>query len=455
MSTSISKYACAPAARADCRLAIAARHSYEKRELAFGVVTVAILLIFQARWNAPLVFRTGGDPNAMSLGVRNGDMIHRILGILLAVSGFLWCRFRAKAPLDLLRPCGVILLAWVFWLGSSVLWSEDPALTIRRVILLLCLLISAVAFSRLPTMAMFALVSLGALVSLISGIVCELYWGTFQPLQPGYRFAGTAHPNMQGTTLAVGVIAAVGFAASSRRRRRVAACIGVLCLAGLWLTNSRSAMISLLACAALGTSLSLMRSAAKQRKLSQMVGMLLCFTAGTAVMIAIFPGARSTLASAIREKRDEGQLSDFTGRVGVWEVCERYGLEHPVTGYGYDTFWSATHISDISGELHWAINEAHSMYLDLWLDEGVPGTVLFLTLLLVSLGHNVRSFWRGNDSGGVWAMVLLFPLVHGLTESIMVPVTNYPAYVVVAVIFLQLRTHGGNRSRRIQLRTAP
>jgi len=79
------------------------------------------------------------------------------------------------------------------------------------------------------------------------------------------------------------------------------------------------------------------------------------------------------------------------------------------------------------------------MYLDLWLNQGVIGTALFLAMLLIVLARNVKSFWQGDDSSGIWAMFVFFPLVHGLTESIMVPVTNYPAYIVTAAIFGQLR----------------
>lgn len=428
---------------------ISARHSHESRELAFGIGTIAILLLLQARWDAPVVLRDGGDANAMALLVQTGDMLHRTLGIALGVSGLIWCRSYTRDSLHWRQPLGWILLAWTLWLASSVWWSEDPALTGRRLILLAFLLISAASFSRLSTVTAFALVSIGALGSLITGVVCELFWGTFQPLQSGYRFAGTGHPNLQGTTLAVGAIAAVGLVLSSGKYRRMAATGAGLCLTGLWLTNSRTSIVSLTACAAFGGGLVLMRNAARQRKLLQVAGMTFCVIVSAATMIIAFQGFRSTLAAGITEQRDEGRLGDFTGRVDLWKTCIPYASAHPVLGYGYDSFWSANHISDISSELQWAINEGHSMYLDLWLNQGAPGALLFLTALAICLINSVGSFWRGNDSGAIWAMLLFFPLIHGATESIMVPITNYPAYVVVAAIFVQLRRGYDMRSRSV------
>ncbi len=274
---------------------------------------------------------------------------------------------------------------------------------------------------------------------MLAGIGCELFWGTFHPLQPGFRFGGTVHPNHQGTTLALGAIAALGFAMSSRKHRRVAAMAGSLSLTGLWFTNSRTAMVSLLACTALGGGLVLMRNAATKGKLIQVVGMTLCAIIGVGTMIVCSGGLRSVLASEITEQRDERGLGDFTGRVEVWKTCIRYGSERPVLEYGYATFWSSARISDISEELHWAVNQGHSMYLDLWLNQGVPGTALFLALLVIALGKNVCSFWHGDNCAGVWAMLLLFPLVDGVTESIMAPVSNYPGYIIIAAIFVQLR----------------
>ncbi len=121
-----------------------------------------MLLLFQGVWNAPLLLRDGADANEMALAVQSGDILHRILGVLLGVSGLIWCRFHTRNPLRWQQPLGWIFLAWTLWLGASFWWSEDPGLTLRRLTLLFFLLVSAAAFSRLTRASIFTLVAFGA-----------------------------------------------------------------------------------------------------------------------------------------------------------------------------------------------------------------------------------------------------------------------------------------------------
>jgi O-antigen ligase len=67
-----------------------------------------------------------------------------------------------------------------------------------------------------------------------------------------------------------------------------------------------------------------------------------------------------------------------------------YASDRPALGYGYDSFWTAQHIADVSFRRGWVIVQAHSGYLQELLDTGAVG----LTILVLVLLGGLRAAWR-------------------------------------------------------------
>ncbi|MGA7524236.1 MAG: O-antigen ligase family protein [Acidobacteriaceae bacterium] len=320
------------------------------------------------------------------------------------------------------------MVAWVTFLGASVFWSPDPLLTGRRLGLFFLLLLSAIAVASLPGDRIFRLLSVVSIVNLLAGVLCELYWGKFRPWQAGYRFGGAGHPNLQGTCLAVGLLAAIGFAACNPSNRSRAVWFGAICAVGLIATNSRTAMGAAAIACLIGAILVLLRRT-RRRFRHHLVICILCGSAamGLAATAVDLP---HTLMHGMAEKRDDGNTDSLNGRVEVWSICLQYASRRMLLGYGYDSFWTANHIATISREAQWPINEAHSSYIDEILNEGLIGTILFSVLLTSCLVLSVRRYIRGETSYLGWALLFSFIIVHGVTESIMMPITSYPAYAI-------------------------
>lgn len=142
-----------------------------------------------------------------------------------------------------------------------------------------------------------------------------------------------------------------------------------------------------------------------------------------------------------------GKSGDLTGRTDIWSAVYDLGVQHPVVGWGWVSYWFPfvepfTDLAERNGVVYL---QAHDAYLDVWFQLGWIGLALFgLTIVGVVL----RSWWWAVDrrmlSRGVaapWSALDLLPLllvtallVHGLTESRLIVEWGWATFVVVVLV---------------------
>ena len=100
-----------------------------------------------------------------------------------------------------------LLLAYIF---SSMVWSEEPSTTIKRGILVACIVTGCWGLGKAWSLSDFCRAILyvsGAL--LVAGIVAEIRYGTFLSLgETDYRFSGVLHPARTAFSCSLMAIAA-------------------------------------------------------------------------------------------------------------------------------------------------------------------------------------------------------------------------------------------------------
>ncbi|MBD0388699.1 MAG: O-antigen ligase family protein, partial [Nostoc sp. C3-bin3] len=113
-----------------------------------------------------------------------------------------------------------------------------------------------------------------------------------------------------------------------------------------------------------------------------------------------------------------GKDLTLTGRTDIWADVARKIQERPLQGYGFSAFWSqpAEYIMRTFG---WVPPNAHNGFLDLALDLGLVGLLLYC---LISLRILIKSFFLSRkfhvDSVSFWPFIFfLFTLLTNLTES--------------------------------------
>jgi O-antigen ligase len=247
------------------------------------------------------------------------------------------------------------------------------------------------------------------------GIGAELRNGTFRPTSSDFRFAGTLHPNTQGLNLAILCLSAFTLARGAARGRLGLYGLFALGMAFLVLTRSRTSLAGVVA--ALGLIWTIRTAFSLKLAVALAAVWLVC----TAALISTLAGidAADELGQLALLGREE-EADSLTGRLPLWTELASWAAVRPLTGYGYDSFWTSERIDAVSAEMKWGIREAHSAYLDWTLSVGLIGTGLLLAWVLTALwraGVLFRASERP-ELGFVFGWTV-FCLINAATESAM------------------------------------
>ena len=360
------------------------------------------------------------DHHALSAEVlevssQEGQLPRRLAFSALALFALTGVWSRGRNRLDAIGALGWLLCFFLCWSALSITWSLEPRLTFRRFGLFVILCLTALAVIRqhpvrfLPCCAFFVTSSY-----LLVGVMVEGFWGAFRPLSEGYRLAGTLHPNIQGTNCALMMLSAATLAACHRHRRWFQLAGGVAFVA-LILTKSRTSLLGVL-CALVAFAMVRGTVSRPQKALA----LVLAASGLGGLLLAEFLGgsAASLMETLLLLGRTAEGEETFLGRLGIWNGCLRYLAQRPFNGYGFNSFWSPGTIHEFSDAIGIGINGAHSVYLELLLNLGVPGLVGYLLILCLGVKGAVLRYRLTGEAGyGFLFLLFIFTFCHGLLEG--------------------------------------
>ncbi|WP_165065943.1 O-antigen ligase family protein [Marisediminicola senii] len=211
----------------------------------------------------------------------------------------------------------------------------------------------------------------------------------------------------------------------------------LLAIVTIALTRSATITLGLAAVIAVCVFLLVMRRASTRR------ARLAVYGVGAAIAAA---GIGAALIARPLILEALGKSADLTGRLGIWDAVIGLAEQRPAAGWGWISFW-APWVAPFDGlvtrngvaQLH-----AHNAWLDVWLQLGVIGLVVF-GVLIVSTG--IRAFFlatdrlpsSATDAGGFSTISLLAPLlltallVQSLAESRILSEGGWMLLVMLAV----------------------
>jgi len=111
------------------------------------------------------------------------------------------------------------------------------------------------------------------------------------------------------------------------------------------------------------------------------------------LLIVVIIGWQTALPDKVQERINMttdnfGELDKSSRhRILLWENSIDYFQKNPVFGVGYGTFPS----------LHYGLKDAHNIYLEILVEQGLLGMVVFLLLLLCLFTQGLRLYARGDD----------------------------------------------------------
>lgn len=309
--------------------------------------------------------------------------------------------------------------AYVIWAVMSVAWSDDPSLTIKRLVVFLINILAIYTFAR-----RFSLIEISVLAFFVTGTVAilALYGDVvmqhiFDPRNADYRFQGIAEANYQAMSLVVGIFS--GLTLFDRRpawRKFLAPALFVAFIL-LYLTRSRVSTIICLMMA----GIMMFRLA---RKILSAPARAMLAVACMAVVLPVLvyvvgqKGLGAAQSAFMMGRTDTQNTSNLSNRAPLWAELSEYVKTRPLQGFGYAGFWSPSRVSLISGHQGWTVPHAHETYLDQTLSLGFVGSLLYAGVLWGAIFFAWKRYRRSRQATDLLAAAMLTWLaMEGLAES--------------------------------------
>jgi O-antigen ligase len=395
------------------------------------VVAAALQFLFAHTLDISLVMATGegGEVDLAYEAISQGSLQRRVGIVSLGLLGTVLLVRSRERRLVLATMAGLLWAGYVIWSTLSFGWAAEPSLVFRRLVAFWMLLLASYGvLSWAPRRSLPWFIGLSALLYVVAGVCVELVMGTFQPLGPDYRFAGTLHPNSQGTNCALLVLFSVWISTDRRKRYRwLGILLGAAGMLFLLLSKSRT---SFAATVGAGLVLIVLRLHPRRRWILVTAGVNLAILVGMMYANGLLDAPLELLMLG----RGGEDVRSLNSRLPLWLVLSPYVEERPIIGFGYSGFMTVEHAREIALYYSFGIAGAHSLYLETLLGTGVVGLGLLLSSLLAAFWRQMRFSWRGPASAGssLFAAVLAFELLNGVLEHTLVfPSWRFPSLLVI------------------------
>ena len=315
-------------------------------------------------------------------------------------------------PRQILRAAfrNPFILALVATAVLSVLWSDDPATSLKRAAGLATwtvfgyYLASRYSASELLWHLGVAL-GIVAILSVGSALLLPAY-GMEAGAEPAWRGVFTTK-NVLGTMMLLAVVV-FGVQTTQRGVTRIVAIIGLII--AISLIALAKATAALLIVPVLAVSIPVVLTF---RRNNAAAALVLCLLLGVSAAGSVLITEKDTVLSVL------GKDATLTGRTVLWSKVVDHIEDRPVLGHGYGAFWepSARASEQVRAAIGWDTPHSHNALLDEWLDLGVVGVLLLLGAYFLSIGRAWAALRAAPDVDGLWAMAFLTMVFLGNTTE--------------------------------------
>ncbi|MEM9750742.1 MAG: O-antigen ligase family protein [Pseudomonadota bacterium] len=326
------------------------------------------------------------------------------LGIYAALGGLAALRWRTSVFLMARSPLIFLLIALAI---LSFQWSIEPSTTLRRGIAVLGSSAYAVYLvGRLPYRDIITLLAAifggFAVLSVVVAIALPQV-GVMQAdtAWPGYWQGLKYHKNGLGRMAAVGAVTLFLAAyAETGARRLTFFSLMALSVALVLVSRSTTALLVLASTSALGLFAAIYQRSIAVSLITIAAGVFSVITLSIAILTS---GGLNAFFQLF------GKDATLTGRLPMWDLVYEAIQKNYWLGWGYSSFWreDQAHVRRIAEVLHYTPEYSHNGLMELWLDVGLIGVILFVVVWLITLAKSVV-FARDCRN----TILSLFPLLY-------------------------------------------
>jgi O-antigen ligase len=350
----------------------------------------------------------------------DGSPLDRNILTALLLAGVIVLIRRGPKVLALLQNNGALTLFFLYC-ALSILWSDFPEVAFKRWIksvgdLVMVLVVlsdgdSLAALKRVLSRTAFLLVPLSVLFIKYYPDLGRVYsrW-TWTPSWTGVA----TDKNMLGMTcLVFGLASSWRFlsafhASKSRSRTRLLVAHGAVVATTLWLLEKCNSMTSLscfLLCSGLMVAMNF-RFVSRRPAVVH----LLIFGAISTAIAALFLDLGSALLSTM------GRDPTLTGRTDLWRHVLPMN-QHSLIGTGFASFWLGPRLESLWSIYWWQPTESHNGYLEIFLNLGWVGVVLFAIVLGTTYRNAIRLFRVDPETGSFVLAYFVVGIAYNFTEA--------------------------------------
>jgi len=320
----------------------------------------------------------------------------------------------------------------------SVFWSSNPQETIKQGVLFLAVTIfGAYLVLRFSLDQIIRLLAVMFLISAVLNIAFIVAFPQFAIDSIGAYTGVFPQKNALGfiSALAIPNLLIAGWA---YRSGRLIAVIGALMHLGLLIGSQSKTM---LVAGVVPTFLIAVYHLFRSRKTLR--GAVAVSIGGSAFFTAAFATANVGLLAGWLDKD-----VSLTGRIPLWQSLWPVALERVWLGYGYKAafggFFSPVH--EIWIQNRWDPNHAHNALLQIWLEIGLLGVVLFTVVYFRAVARAIKIVAIVPGSVGLWPIVFLTTtMLVSITESGMS--SNRLGWTMFVVAVLSVSLHLKHRDQ--------
>lgn len=395
------------------------------------------LLVFLFFWISVNPFIDLTDPTSQTPSESAG-VLNQVAGILLAALSAVSLAFGAwRHTKSLAVPLFLAPLAW-FLLAAGL--SVDPALSARRYVLTLLIIVQVVNVLLMPgdrrLFAAFLGISVLAVLAICYGGV--IFWPShsihsaddiLEPMHAGHWRGSFLHKNAAGGAMALAVI--VSIYVGRAFNGAFGWLLGIASAFFLFATVSKTA-IALLPVSLLLSELLLRLPSAPTRSAIVVAVLALfgLFTVGSVVL----PPVHTMLAAISSDPT-------YTNRTEIWSYALSKLGERPLIGHGFEAFWRSDSVFYSATETFASqAANGHDGYLDILLTTGLPGLVLavgaFVVQPILDLNRSLADR-KDPSTTAFFTRIWMFCLLSAFLESIFL--NNTPGWFMFLLAIIGLR----------------
>lgn len=346
-----------------------------------NVLAIALMLLTSTAFIGLIVDQNFANINVTLKGDEHAQVMWGVIDCILLT--FVFFHGRQFVRVASRQPA---ILAFITWSALSVAWSDDPQLSLRRILGLICTM--AMGFflgMKFEMRELLRLLAWTMAIAMIASIIGAVFFPSFGVMASMYgAWRGVfSHKNELGHEMGMAIIAFICLFWESWDNRPIYLVLLTLSVVLLLFSKSVSAII------VTGLTLFIWLYRALRLRPAQRVAFIaIVLLAGLAGGVFVQSRMDSILATM-------GRDTTLTGRVPLWQLSAEAILKRPMLGAGWDAFWPGTGGDYIRSLSHWAVPHAHNGFLEMALNIGLVGLAIFL---ICNLDCYRRALRYGKDA---------------------------------------------------------